>query len=123
MRLQMAKLGRAMTTAQTGQAPEPSAAEPAGAGEPQDLLMEEVHENGKLQPAAAQQADGGAGTQGTWVQPQRFKSLVGRGHSEFSTGRQQVRPPWPLWHRSASARVGMQARSEWNAGPQGFRHG
>ena len=35
------------------------------------------------------EADGQA-VRGTWVQPQRFKSLVGRNHAEFSSARQQV---------------------------------
>ena len=42
------------------------------------------------------------GDEGTWVEPQRFKSLVGRGHVEFSTNRQQASDigskPWTCLH-------------------------
>ena len=79
--VQMAKLGRAMATGHTGQPPEPESVAPAAPTE--DVLMEAVPENGSAQA-------NGDTKQGTWVQPQRFKTLVGRGHSEFSTGRQQV---------------------------------
>ena len=60
-----------------------------------------------LQPAAVAAKDAagqvsGAGTavkaggtddeQHNWVEPQAFKSLVGKGHADFSSGHQQVSP-------------------------------
>lgn len=64
--MQMAKLGRALTTAETGQG--------------------EVH----VANAKKKESDS---TLGHSVRPLAFKSLVGKGHSEFSSGRQQVDLP------------------------------
>ncbi len=61
----MAKLGVALTTARTGQADNTGAVLPS-------------------------EAKGDSSTEGQSVRPLAFKSLVGRGHSEFSSGRQQV---------------------------------
>ena len=72
----MAKLGQAMATGRTGQAPEAS------------------------QPGADKAEANGSAFHGTWVQPQRFKSLVGRGHPEFSSARQQVPAPLQLCNSS-----------------------
>ena len=70
----MGKLGQAMTSGRTGQAPEPQAA-----------------------PGAGKADTNGDAHRGTWVQPQRFKSLVGRNHPEFSSARQQVRLGLPRY--------------------------
>ena len=60
----MTKLGRAMMTAQTGQADEC------------------VPSQGEDKRERA--------TKASFVKPLAFKSLVGKGHPEFSSGRQQV---------------------------------
>ena len=76
--LQMSKLGMALQMGQTGAPPaEPAASSAAdGTGEnghssPMDVLEDESPDDNS-------------------VRPQRFKSLVGRGHPEFSSARQQV---------------------------------
>ena len=63
----MAKLGVALTTARTGEADESNT------------------QNGLTSKAKSESK-----TVGQSVRPLAFKSLVGRGHSEFSSGRQQV---------------------------------
>ena len=64
----MAKLGVALTAARTGEADSASPrSDPASS------------EAGKSNKAAGQS-----------VRPLAFKSVVGKGHSEFSSGRQQV---------------------------------
>lgn len=84
--VQMAKVGVALTTGRTGAPPVLS-----------DTPMEE-----DLAPSAMPSTNSagqvsGAGTRTqteadaqNWVQPQSFKSLVGRGHPEFASGHQQV---------------------------------
>lgn len=72
--LQMAKVGVALLEAKTGEAPPPSEAA-MDTGEDGDAAKVEVVEE----------------VPGVSVRPQAFKSLVGRGSSEFSSARQQVR--------------------------------
>lgn len=64
----MAKIGVAFTTARTGEA------------------GEKVQENGDSGKAKSE----GEPSEGQSVRPLTFKTLVGRGHPEFSSGRQQV---------------------------------
>ena len=78
--MQMAKVGVALTEGRTGEAP---AAEP-GADGPADA----VGAAAGASPAAA--ADVPAKLGALAVKPQAFKTLVGRGHPEFSSNRQQV---------------------------------
>ena len=82
----MAKLGVALTTGRTGQPAGPSSMAvdgPAAAA----AAANGTDAAGLVSGAGTEVQDG---DEGTWVQPQRFKSLVGRGHVEFSTNRQQV---------------------------------
>ena len=85
----MAKVGVALTNGRTG-APPLSTAAPME----QDLAPNSI---------ASKDAAGvvsGAGTsvkadhtnkdEHSWVEPQAFKSLVGKGHADFSSGHQQV---------------------------------
>jgi hypothetical protein len=64
-RLQMAKLGRALAEGRTGTAPDGG--------------------------VAAVEDCAGDGVEATSVKPRFFKALMGRGHPEFSSSRQQVR--------------------------------
>ena len=90
----MGKLGQAMASGRTGQAPEPQAA-----------------------PGAGKADTNGDAVRGTWVQPQRFKSLVGRNHPEFSSARQQVRLGLP------PCQPARLCQPEWGgAGTSGCRH-
>ncbi|KAK9828336.1 hypothetical protein WJX74_009732 [Apatococcus lobatus] len=73
---QMSKLGMAMVMGRTG-APPPQALSSAAATS---------HENGHPSPMDIQEDPA---TEENSVRPQRFKSLVGRGHPEFSSARQQ----------------------------------
>lgn len=85
--MQMAKVGVALTTGRTG-APPLSTAAP---------MEEAIAPNAIASKDAAGQVSG-AGTsvkpsgedQHNWVEPQAFKSLVGKGHADFSSGHQQV---------------------------------
>ena len=82
----MAKLGVALTTGRTGQPAGPSSMAvdgPAAA----TAAANGTDAAGLVSGAGTEVQDG---DEGTWVEPQRFKSLVGRGHAEFSTNRQQV---------------------------------
>ena len=64
----MAKLGVALTTARTG----------------------EVESGSSQNSLASSEGERGSKAAGQSVRPLAFKSLVGKGHSEFSSGRQQV---------------------------------
>jgi hypothetical protein len=87
--LQMAKVGVALVEGRTGDAPAGPAADAA----------ESATANGPIDPAgaaagaapAAAAAPGGGSSGTVAVKPQAFKVLVGRGHPEFSSNRQQVR--------------------------------
>ena len=85
----MAKVGVALTTGRTG-APPPSTAAP---------MEEDIAAGGPASMDAAGLVSGagtavkasrGSEEQHNWVEPQAFKSLVGRGHADFSSGHQQV---------------------------------
>ena len=82
----MAKLGVALTTGRTGQPAGPSSM--AVDGPAAAAAAANGTDTSGLVSGAGTEVQGG--DEGTWVQPQRFKSLVGRGHVEFSTNRQQV---------------------------------
>lgn len=100
--VQMSKLGMAMVMGRTGAPPVTAAGLPHGS---------EAGENGHTTPMDIQEED--TATDENAVKPQRFKSLVGRGHPEFSSARQQVRPICSLWmicsRLSCSCRV-LQCR-------------
>ena len=75
----MAKLGVAITEGRTGAAP--------AAGHDADEPMA----NGGADGAhAAANGHAKPNEEGTAVRPAAFKSLVGRGHAEFASNRQQV---------------------------------
>lgn len=85
----MAKVGVALTTGRTGAAPASSVVPmeqdlPAGAAPSTDTAGQ-VSGAGTEVKASTSDTD----TQ-SWVQPQSFKSLVGKGHADFSSGHQQV---------------------------------
>ena len=91
----MAKVGVALTTGQTGAAP-PSSAVPME----QDLPARAATSTdaaGHVSGAGTEVKGGTADTDAqNWVQPQSFKSLVGKGHADFSSGHQQVLLPGKL---------------------------
>ena len=90
--VQMAKVGVALTTGQTGAAP-PSSAVPME----QDLPASSTDAAGHVSGAGTEVKGGTADTDAqNWVQPQSFKSLVGKGHADFSSGHQQVLLPGKL---------------------------
>ena len=74
---QMAKVGRALVTGDTGAQVEEAG--PGGAAAPPEDSA----------AAASAAVTGGTGGQEA-VKPQFFKALAGKGHQEFSSGRQQV---------------------------------
>ncbi len=85
----MAKVGVALSKGQTG-APPPSTATP---------MEEDIATSAIASKDAAGQVSGAGTTvkpsdsgeeEHNWVEPQAFKSLVGRGHADFSSGHQQV---------------------------------
>lgn len=69
--LQMAKVGVALSEGRTG----------APVAEPMDVVS-----NGDAKAAASSKEDGNS------VRPAAFKFIVGQGHTEFQSNRQQVRP-------------------------------
>ena len=91
----MAKVGVALSKGRTG-APPPSTAAP----------MEEDIPTGAIASKDAAGQVSGAGTtvkpsdsgeeEHNWVEPHAFKSLVGKGHADFSSGHQQVRLQYQL---------------------------
>lgn len=88
--VQMAKVGVALTKGQTGASP-PFTAAPMDT----DLAPEAIASKdaaGQVSGAGtAVKADASASADNhNWVEPQAFKSLVGRGHADFSSGHQQV---------------------------------
>jgi ubiquitin carboxyl-terminal hydrolase 5/13 len=85
----MAKVGVALSKGRTG-APPPSTAAP---------MEEDVPTSAIASKDAAGQVSGAGTTvkpsysgeeEHNWVEPQAFKSLVGKGHADFSSGHQQV---------------------------------
>lgn len=85
----MAKVGVALTTGQTG-GPPPSSAVPMkqdlpGSATPGKDAAGTVSGAGTAVEASSTEAEAQ-----TWVQPQSFKTLVGKGHADFSSGHQQV---------------------------------
>ena len=74
--VQMAKVGRALVAEDTG------------------AQVEELAADGATAPEGSAAADNAAVTGGSGgqqaVKPQFFKALAGKGHQEFSSGRQQV---------------------------------
>lgn len=84
--VQMAKVGVALTTGRTGAAP-PSSAVPME----QDLPAPSSDAAGQVSGAGTEVKGSSGDTDvQNWVQPQSFKSLVGKGHADFSSGHQQV---------------------------------
>ena len=85
--MQMAKLGVAITEGRTGAAP-------AAAHDPDEPMAsaDEPMANGSAVGAhsAAEGHKQRPEEEGTAVRPAAFKSLVGRGHAEFASNRQQV---------------------------------
>lgn len=79
----MTKVGLALTTGHTGDAPAGPAVDAMADG-PTDAAGAAAG----AAPAAA--AAPGATADSLAVKPQAFKSLVGKGHPEFSSNRQQV---------------------------------
>ena len=91
----MAKVGVALSKGRTG-APPPSTAAP---------MEEDIPTSAIASKDAAGQVSGAGTTvkprdsgeeDHNWVEPQAFKSLVGRGHADFSSGHQQVRLQYQL---------------------------
>ncbi len=91
----MAKVGVALSKGRTG-APPPSTAAP---------MEEDVPTSAIASKDAAGQVSGAGTTvkpsdsgedEHNWVEPQAFKSLVGKGHADFSSGHQQVRLQYQL---------------------------
>jgi ubiquitin carboxyl-terminal hydrolase 5/13 len=80
----MAKLGVALTEGRTGSAAAAPAAELGG-----DTPMANGSADGEEGGAAASKHS--EPKQETAVRPAAFKSLVGRGHAEFASNRQQAR--------------------------------
>lgn len=83
-RLQFAKVGTALVEGKTARAA-------AAAGDGAEAMSYEavtVSTEGGLEGVAE-----GVGPDDWTVRPQAFKTLVGRGHPEFSSSRQQVGPP------------------------------
>jgi len=85
----MAKVGVALSKGRTG-APPPSTAAP---------MKEDMATSAIASKDAAGQVSGAGTTvkpsdsgeeEHNWVEPQAFKSLVGKGHADFSSGHQQV---------------------------------
>ena len=74
----MAKVGRALLDGDTGDQVEAAASDGTAPG------------GGDSAAAANAAVTGGVGGQQA-VKPQFFKALAGKGHQEFSSGRQQVR--------------------------------
>ena len=86
----MAKLGVALTKGQTG-APPPLTAAPMDT----DVTTEAVaaKDAAGIVSGAGTTVEGAASSsedEHNWVEPQAFKSLVGRAHADFSSGHQQV---------------------------------
>lgn len=99
--MQMAKVGVALTSGRTG-GPPPSSAIPME----QDLPVNAtppLDAAGQVSGAGTAVGSSSSGTAGdtggpdvdaqNWVQPQSFKTLVGKGHADFSSGHQQVLAP------------------------------
>lgn len=89
----MAKVGVALTQGRTG-APPPFSAAPMDTDLPPQVIGSkdaagQVSGAGTAIKAAASASD----DDHNWVEPQAFKSLVGRGHADFSSGHQQVHIP------------------------------
>lgn len=85
---QMAKVGVALTQGRTG-APTPSTAAPMDT-DLQPAAVAAKDTAGQVSGAGTAVKGGGSdGEQHNWVEPQAFKSLVGKGHADFSSGHQQ----------------------------------
>lgn len=86
----MAKVGVALTKGQTG-APLPFTTAAMDTDLPPEVIASkdaagQVSGAGTSVKAAASASE----DDHNWVEPQAFKSLVGRGHADFSSGHQQV---------------------------------
>lgn len=86
----MAKVGVALTKGQTGASPPFTAAPMDTDLSPEAIASKDAA--GQVSGAGtAVKADASASADNhNWVEPQAFKSLVGRGHADFSSGHQQV---------------------------------
>lgn len=86
---QMAKVGVALTTGRTGAPPPSSSAAPME----EDVASSVVASKdtaGQVSGAGTSVKPSGHGEEEqNWVEPQAFKSLVGKGNAEFSSGHQQ----------------------------------
>ena len=88
--MQMAKVGVALTRGQTG-APSPFTAAPMDTNTTSQAVTDK--DAAGLVSGAGTAVKGAAAVpedEHKWVEPQAFKSLVGRGHADFSSGHQQV---------------------------------
>lgn len=87
--MQMAKVGVALTNGRTG-APLPSSAAPMEEdAAPSAIASKDTA--GQVSGAGTSVKPSGPGEEEqNWVEPQAFKSLVGKGNAEFSSGHQQV---------------------------------
>ena len=88
--VQMAKVGVALTKGLTG-APPPVTAAPMETDLPPEAIASK-HAAGQVSGAgtAVKAPASASADDHNWVEPQAFKSLVGRGHADFSSGHQQV---------------------------------
>lgn len=86
----MAKVGVALTKGRTG-APPPSSAAPMDTDlQPGAIASKDAAGQVSGAGTAVKAAAFGSEDDHNWVEPQAFKSLVGRGHADFSSGHQQV---------------------------------
>ncbi|KAL3152058.1 hypothetical protein ABBQ32_001169 [Trebouxia sp. C0010 RCD-2024] len=86
---QMAKVGVALTQGRTG-APPPSSAAPMDTDlQPEAIASKDAAGQMSGAGTTVKAAASGSGDDHNWVEPQAFKSLVGRGHADFSSGHQQ----------------------------------
>ena len=86
----MAKVGVALTKGLTG-APPPFTAAPMDTDLPPEAIASKDAAGQVSGAGTAVKAPASASTDDHhWVEPHAFKSLVGRGHADFSSGHQQV---------------------------------
>ena len=86
----MAKVGVALTKGLTG-APPPFTAVPMDTDLPPEAIASKDAAGQVSGAGTAVKAPASAcADDHNWVEPQAFKSLVGRGHADFSSGHQQV---------------------------------
>lgn len=92
--VQMAKVGVALTKGLTG-APPPFTAAPMDTDLPPEAIASKNAAGQVSGAGTAVKAPASASADDhNWVEPQAFKSLVGRGNADFASGHQQVSRPW-----------------------------